>query len=123
MNGRLRDAVAALDDYRADKAQQQPDLFTILEQVVETAGEVYRQETLQAIYELAQRRPTFTVEHVQPLAAPCHDRRAIGGLLVEANKRGWINKGGWVSSGAERHGRPVREWHSLLYRGDTDDAA
>jgi hypothetical protein len=121
MSRRLQAAADELAAFRAKRDQTEPDLFSTIEAVVEAAGDVWRLEVLEAIVTIAKRKSVLTVEDITPLAPPTLDMRAIGGVLLDAQRRGYITKGGWVTSGRERHGRPVREWHSRVYRGD--DAA
>jgi hypothetical protein len=64
MNRRLRDAVAELDAYRAQRDQQQPDLFTTIAAVTKAAGTVWTLEVLEAIVATARRKPTLTVEDI-----------------------------------------------------------
>ena len=116
MTDRLRDTVAALDDYRKAKKAAPPDLFATIAAVTEAAGTVWKLEVIEAIVTVAKRRPTLTVEDLDGLVPPTIDLRALGGVMLEAQRRGYIRKGGWTTSGRERHGRPVREWHSLIYR-------
>ncbi len=119
MNRRLHEAVAELDEYRARQAEAQPDLFSVIQAVTEAAGTVWTLEVLEAIVTTAKRKPVLTVEDVSPLCPPTIDMRALGGVMLEAQRRGYITKGGWVTSGRERHGRPVRQWHSRIYRDET----
>ena len=116
MSGRLNDAVRELAPFREAKAAAQPDLFSVIEQVTANAGEVWRLDALNALQELARTRPTLTIEHLSPLCGATHDRRALGGILTEGKRRGWIENGGLVYAGAERHGRPIVQWHSRLYQ-------
>lgn len=117
MTRRLDDAVTALSAYRESKAPQQDDLFSTIQAVTRAAGTVWTLEVLEAIVETAKRKPVLTVEDVSPLCPPTIDMRALGGVMLEAQRRGYITKGGWVTSGRERHGRPIRAWHSRIYRG------
>lgn len=119
MTDRLRDAVASLGAYRTTKNNPpQPDLFSAIQSLADHAGEVLRQELLQTLYEIAQRHATFDVTHLDGLLPPMVDRRLVGWLLKEGQRRGWMTSTGYVSGGASRHGRPVVRWHSNIYRGD-----
>jgi hypothetical protein len=114
---RLQDAADELAAYRAQRSQAEPDLFSVIESVTRAAGDVWRLEVLEAIVTVAKRKAVLTVEDITPHAPPTIDLRAIGGVMLEAQRRGYITKGGWVTSGRERHGRPVREWASRIYQG------
>jgi len=116
MTDRLREAVASLAAHRRAKAEAQPDLFSAIASVVEHAGNAWRVATLDAIVTVAQRKPVLTVEDLDGLVPPTVDLRALGGMMLEAQRHGYIRKAGWVTSGRERHGRPVREWVSLIFR-------
>jgi hypothetical protein len=113
---RLNEAVAALEDYRRAKAE--PNLFDAIERVAEHAGSIWRLEALNALEELARTRETLTVEYLSPLCSTTYDRRALGGILREGKRRRWIEAAGYVNAGAERHGRPVMLWRSLIFRGE-----
>ena len=123
MSRRLDDARAVFDAYRAQKAEQPPSLFDQILAVAENAGEVWRAEALRALEHLALTRATLTVEDLSPLVGPTYDRRALGSVLLEGARRGWIQRGGWVTGNQDRHGRAVRQWHSWLYGRGGDDAA
>lgn len=114
---RLREAVETFAQFRAAQREPAPDLFSQISTAVQNAGEIWRAEELRAVEEIAHRHTEFTVEDVSPLVGPTYDGRALGGILLEAERRGICHKLGWVGSGRERHGRPVGLWASRIYRG------
>jgi len=114
---RLRQAVTELDAFRKRAEPATPDLFSAIATVVGHAGEVWRAEALRAVQEIATRHAEFTVEDVSPLVGATYDRRALAGILLEAQRAGWCRPISRVGSGRERHGRPVRLWASLIYGG------
>jgi hypothetical protein len=121
MTRRLHDAVAELDAYRSRQAEAQPDLFSVIQAVAEAAGDVWRAEALEAVVQTAKRKAVFTVADLDGLLPPTIDGRAIGAVLLEAAKRGYIERGDWISGGSARHARPVRQWRSLIVeRGEAE---
>lgn len=125
MTRRLQEAADELAAFRERKGDttDAPSLFDTIAAVIESAGEVWKLEVLEAIVAVAKRKPTLTVEDLDGLVPPTIDLRALGGVMLEAQRRGYIRKGQWVTSGRERHGRPVRQWISLIHRGGDGGAA
>jgi hypothetical protein len=103
---RLRDAVTELDAYcgRYPGSDREPDLFSQIAAVTENAGSVWTLECLEAIRQVALRHREFTVEDLDGLIPPTYDLRAVGGVMLEAARRGYCRKLGWVGSGAKPHG-------------------
>ncbi len=117
---RLRQAVTELDAYRETARESRdvsPDLFSQIAAVAEHAGTVWTMQTLEAIRQVALTHAELTVEDLDGLIPPTYDLRAVGAVMLEASRRGYIRKLGWVGSGAKRHGRPLRLWASLIYEG------
>jgi hypothetical protein len=125
MSGRLHDAADELARYRAKRQppeREQPDLWSVVSAAVESvadhAGQVWRQEALEAVYETAKRLAYFTVMNLDGLIPATLDKRAVGWVLREGAKRGWYEADGYETGDRTRHGRPVVRWRSLIYRGD-----
>src|SRR5262245_17307355 len=114
MSRRLDDTVAAFADYRAKKAEEPPDLFSVLDESLEHAGDAWTVAALTAIRNAAQRHAELTVEDID--FPPSHDMRVVGAAMLEAKRQGVLRPLGWVGSGRDRHGRPIRLWASLVYR-------
>ena len=58
-------------------------------------------------------------------SCPCECRQLcshVQAVMLEAQRRGWIQKLGWVGSGRKRHGRPLRLGASRIYVGPTSAA-
>jgi hypothetical protein len=117
---RLRETVTELDAYRRMSNRSDtppPDLFSQIVAVAENAGTVWTVQTLEAIRQVALTHSEFTVEDLDGLIPATYDLRAVGGVMLEAARRGYCRKLGWVGSGSKRHGRPLRLWASLIYEG------
>jgi hypothetical protein len=117
MSQRLRETKQAFADYRDSQrraeARRTPDLFGGGSwETPESTSDEWTRESLEEIRRVAREARYFTVDDLQ--IGPTPDRRAIGSVLLTASKRGWITAGGWVPGGAERHGRPIRQWQSRL---------
>ncbi len=91
-----------------------------LAQVEANADEAWKQAALAAIHEAARRFPAFIVDEVWPLIPPCfetHEGRAIGALMVQAKKAGWIEPTPdfRASRVANHHATPRRIWRSCVF--------
>jgi hypothetical protein len=126
-SARLNEALAALDAARArQEVGRELDLFgppadlapvaRAIESVTEHAGPEWRYEALAVVERAARAQSELTVEDIAPHVPPTIDRRALGGVMVEAKRRGWLEPLGYVSSGAERHHKPIRLWRSRIHR-------
>jgi hypothetical protein len=111
---RLHDAAAALDDYRRERDAAEPDLFSALASVAEHEGHRWRDQALDLLHVIASTKATFTVEDLDDHLPPTLDRRAVGWVLRQGAKNGWMRADGYVNGGRSRHGRPVVRWVSLI---------
>lgn len=103
-----------------ERAGRGPDLFTAPRPAAQdpwpslSTSALWREAALEEVRRVAGRTDTFTVAD---LDVPDHaqDARAVGNVLLEAARRGWIEATDrYASGGAARHGRPVRVWRSKL---------
>jgi hypothetical protein len=69
------------------------------------------------VRDLARTHDEFTVEDIAPLVQATYDLRALGGIMLQAKRHGWIEAAGYVNSGRARHGKPIRCWRSRLFDG------
>jgi hypothetical protein len=114
MSQKLQDARRYMANMREERWRaQEPNLFDRDSwQQPQSATSEWHHAMLAIIRRTAEQRSSFTVGDLQIPATP--DKRAVGAVLLEAARRGWIDPGGWVSGGNERHGRPIRQWFSNL---------
>ncbi len=52
------------------------------------------------------------VEDLDQHLPPTVDRRAVGWVLRQGARNGWMHATGYVNGGPSRHGRPVVLWQS-----------
>src|SRR5437868_118300 len=101
MSDRLNDAITELASYRQQVGRGQhaaPDLFTALESVLDHAGDVWRDQALDALRLVAESMTEFSVADVT--FPPTIDNRAVGAILVEGKRRGWMKPIGYMGGGA-----------------------
>jgi len=77
----------------------------------------WRSEALAAVREHARRYPSFLSEHVRVHIPDGADRRALGHIVKEAERLGWIKADGFAPA-ASSNGSPKTAWKSLIYTGD-----
>ena len=92
------------------------------EQALEAARKAWREEAKEAIYTTATTRSHFIVDDVWPNIKGdvfTHDLRAMGSLMTQAVKHGWIErtKEYRPSSRKSSHSNPRVVWKSLLFTG------
>lgn len=126
MSTRLTEARAALDTARRDRRtapQRGPTMFTPAESEAEPSwtepaslSGAVTEHIDAAIRAAAEELEYLSVVDVTPkITEPLYDLRVIGNRMLAAARRGWIESTGeYESGGAERHGRPIRRWRSLL---------
>ncbi len=113
---RLRDAVAELDAFRGLRArgnEVESDLFTALDNVLEHAGDQWKDQALENIRNAALAHRELTIDDIEFPATI--DNRARGSVMLIAARRKWIKNIGNVGGGAGRHARPITLWASNLY--------
>jgi hypothetical protein len=77
---------------------------------------------LLSVFHAARENKWFTVDEVHagiPDWAKTHELRALGPIMLDAAKRGWIMKSSILPVNTERgsrHAAPVTVWRSLIYR-------
>jgi hypothetical protein len=114
MSDRLREAVAALDGVRAERAQRAPSLLDRESWEAPTSlADEDKAAALEVVRQAAVTRATFTVADLA--WPPVYDARSRGAALRTAARNGWISAAGYVTSGADRHGRPIVRWVSRLH--------
>lgn len=115
---RVREAKQVFADYRHARwlehhRDRQPDLFSAPTWAdPQSPGERWLADALEIVRTAAESRESFTVEDLTFSSTP--DARAVGAVMRQAARRGWITNAGYVTSGRERHGRPVVLWISKL---------
>jgi hypothetical protein len=110
-----REARDLLEEHRQREVARVVDELLLDEQiasVADHAGLVWKEAALRELRALAETRQHFTVEHLSPRVPATTDLRALGAILREGAKRGWIIAEGWTPGDRTRHGRPVRVWRS-----------
>jgi hypothetical protein len=126
---RLAEALSALEAARAtSEPARELDLFgpvadvdpimRAIASVADHAGEAWRAQALAIVERVARALPELTIEDVAPHVELTVDRRALGAVMIEAKRRGWIVPEGYVTSNAERHHKPIRLWRSRLHRAE-----
>jgi len=88
----------------------------------EAAHEAWKEQAREAIYTTATTRSRFIVDDVWPNIKGdvfTHDLRAMGSLMTQAVKHGWIErtKEYRPSSRKSSHSNPRVVWKSLLFTG------
>jgi hypothetical protein len=129
---RLAEAQAALEEHRRSQADQPLDLFgppaelapvdEAIASVTAHAGPMWRDEVLASIERIARRQDHLVADDVwADLEARgeglTYDRRALGGVLREAVKRGLIVSTAEYAPSARRHSSPLRVWRSASREG------
>ena len=121
MSDRLNEAQAELDKMRAarddDLTLFGDDVEAAVDSVLDHAGEQWKAKALEAVRRAALCNTTVLVTDVwMRLDEATYDARAIGGVMREAARRGWLtNTGQWhKSSIPEHHGRPLTVWRSNI---------
>ncbi len=94
-----------------------------IERVEEHADPEWKAHALDAIESCARSFPTFTTDAVWALldgGPETHEPRALGAVMREAARRGWVESTDRTEQTARVHAhqRPARVWHSLIYGGD-----
>ncbi len=90
--------------------------------VEEHADPEWKVRALDAINTCALSFPHFTTDAVWALldgGPETHERRALGAVMRDAARRGWIESTERTEQAARvvAHQRPQRVWHSLIYGG------
>jgi hypothetical protein len=102
----------AVADYNRDEA---------LDRVERNAPDYWKSRAWAAIKQIAKTMELFTVDDVKKLLAdvpPPHEPKAMGAIMTEARKLGWMVKVGVVNStSVTHHSGYVTQWKSLIYVG------
>lgn len=77
----------------------------------------WRSEALAAVRAHAVRNPRFLTEHVAVRIPDGADRRALGHVVKEAERLGWIAADGFGAA-TSSNGSAKVAWKSLIYCGD-----
>jgi hypothetical protein len=97
-----------------------------IERGYSAANSEWKTQALQCVEKLARVHKEFVSYDVflatKQVSSSTHDLRAIGGLIREAARRGWIAQSGRYAKNKNRHGSPCPIWKSLLYQ-DIAEAA
>lgn len=128
---RLAEAAEALEESRRTQAEatsQAPSLFdppppleqeAAIESVTSHAPNDYIEDVVRAVQMVAQLQPELTVDDLHShITTPVYDKRAMGGAIREAAKRGLIRRrpGAYkTSERRETHSRPLAVWESRIY--------
>lgn len=77
----------------------------------------WREQALDAVrrYAVLHAGP-FLAEHIAIAVPPEADRRAIGSVMQEAGRRGWLKSEGWAPA-CSSNGSAKRRWKSLICEG------
>ena len=116
MSRRLQDAADELAAYRAQReiGVGYPDLFSSIESVAAHEGNAWKDEALDLLHVIARTKRTFTVEDLDRHLPQTVDKRAVGWVLRQGARNGWMRADGYVNGGRSRHGRPIVRWVSLI---------
>ena len=81
------------------------------------ASSEWRSEAMTVIYAVAKSQPNLTTDDVRDMLPEAREPRAMGALMKNAAKEGWIRPlSTWALSRRPIcHRRPVRVWQSLLW--------
>jgi hypothetical protein len=74
----------------------------------------WREQALDAVRLHATRHERFLAEHVALPVPSTADRRAMGAIMPEAARRGWIKRDGFA---LDSYGSPKSSWRSLIVGG------
>lgn len=110
-----------MTSFDADVAKQARD--QAIERVDKNTDSGWKQIAATIIYWLALTRQEFTTDAIWYLlgkleADPPHEQRALGAVVQQAAKEGWIAKTDRVSPSVRPkcHARPLAVWRSLIFR-------
>ena len=97
-----------------------------IKQVQDNADRKWQDTALAAVHQCAFGKESFIVDEVWEYMYDLHgaeqahtrDNRAMGSIIVEAKKYGWITATNEYrpSARTKSHGNPRRVWKSLIYR-------
>lgn len=104
----------SLDTYAAERAKQ-----AAIAQVEAAAPHDWKLDALDAVRQAARELPEFIADAVwarMPAGAYSAEPRAMGAIMVAAQKQGWIEPTDrWQLSASPRnHRRPQRVWRSII---------
>jgi len=91
-----------------------------VQRVEDNADEEWKRAALEQVRAVAQRQQTLTVDDVQArmqiLDVTTHEGRAMGAVMLEARRRGWIESTGRTTQSKQKqcHAGPRTVWRSLL---------
>lgn len=84
------------------------------------ANLVWKEKTLQNLFDFCVQHETFSMnefreynKHMDPYIKT-QDNRAMGGVVKEAQKRGWIKPTGNLTVSKVGHKVPIQIWESLI---------
>lgn len=90
----------------------------------EHADDPWREYALHCVSVIAKRMDEFTVNDVRPLVDAggfkTNDKRAMGGVIKEAQRRNWIASTGRIQPSKVGHGSNMTIWSSNIV-GETID--
>ena len=110
------------------KPPTHPDLFDAIagmeagmSRAEEHADEHWKLAAQSAVMAAAQTLEKLTTDDVVPLIDPgasTHEMRALGPVMMQAKRDGWIEKAYELPRpSARRHMAPLTVWRSLLFKG------
>jgi hypothetical protein len=81
------------------------------------ASDDWKSEAMCVIWAVAKSQPNLTTDDVWDLLAEAREPRAMGAMMKNAQREGWIRPlSTWALSRRPIcHCRPVRMWQSLLW--------
>jgi hypothetical protein len=87
-----------------------------LARVREHADPGWYERALAALHALAGRQGTVTADDLWALVEPPREPRALGAVLREGRRNGWVvpTEKTVKSARAANHARPIRVWRSLV---------
>lgn len=92
-----------------------------LVQVDESADQAWKRVALEKVQEVARNHHVLTVDQVQELLkgeeVSTHEGRAMGAVIMQARRNGWIESTGTTVQSKQKHchANPRTLWRSLIF--------
>ena len=112
--------------YPTQTTEQLAEVQAVTDEAVlqsfENAKDPWKAYALRCVSVIAKKMETFTVNDVRPLVAQSpfktQDNRALGGVIKQAEKKGWIYPTGETRVNKTGHGTAMQVWGSNIH-GET----
>lgn len=105
----------ALAEQEAARARAEVGMGRAAEKAERVAAG-WEADALETVRRFALTRQSFLAEQAGIVVPPGADPRAVGSILVEAKRRGWIAHDGYAPANSSNRA-PKSKWRSLIYEG------